>query len=249
MKRNTEKKPFLSIITVTKNNISGLQKTHKSIKNQTLKNFEWWVIDGASDDGTKDWLQTVNTNFLHEPDNGIFDAMNKGIERAAGQYLLFLNAGDQLAAEDTLENIFKNTKCRMPDFIYADSYEDNVLKKAKSHTQISRGMVTHHQAMLYHSAKLESLRYDLEYKIAADYDFTIKFIRMAKTHQHLPFPICIFETGGISQTQANFGRAEEHKIRKTLNIGTPLSRACTLMRQRLAHFIKVNLPNLYRIMR
>ena len=149
MDQDIEKQTLFTHITVALNNIEGVQKTYNSIQNQTLKNYEWLVIDGNSSDSTKEWLKTAPANWISEVDKGIYDAMNKGIERASGEYLLFLNAGDTLATSETLEKITQKLSKNKPDFIYGDAYEGNHYKRAKSHKHIARGMVTNHQAMLY----------------------------------------------------------------------------------------------------
>lgn len=249
MDQNTEKQPLFSLITITLNNIEGLQKTYNSVQNQTLKGYEWLAIDGNSSDGTKEWLKTVPATAISEADNGIYDAMNKGIERAKGKYILFLNAGDTIAGPETLHKIADTIKNDRPDFIYGDSYEDKHYKRARAHKHIARGMITSHQAMLYRRATIGNLRYSADYKIAADYDFTARFLSAAKNALYCQFPICNFESGGLSQNNAAAARTEESQIRKALGLGSPLESAFTTARQTLAQFIKTKVPALYRIMR
>lgn len=207
----TTNQPLFSVITVTRNNLSGLQKTHKSILCQTCEDYQWIVIDGASNDGTSDFLRTKNAHWISEPDNGIYDAMNKGMTQAQGKYLIFMNAGDCFATCGTLALIQKQAQ-RDPDFIYGDAFEDKNYKKARSHLKINRGMITHHQSMIY-KAPLEP--YDTRYAIAADYDATRRFLRNALHITYIPKPVCLFETGGISQQNVTQGRKEQFKIRKT----------------------------------
>lgn len=251
MSPKSEKKPLFSLISVTKNNLSGLQKTYKSIQKQYLIDFEWLIIDGNSTDGTPEWIKNHAPNGISEPDNGIYDAMNKGIERAGGQYLLFLNAGDALAEENTLQKLAATIeKSGAPDFIYGDSYEDIAgakpfYKTARSHSSIARGMFTHHQAMLYNADAIGGLRYDLRYKLAADYDFTARFLSKINVAHKCPFPICIFESGGVSQTHAADSRAEEAQIREDLKLGSPLTNKLTLLRQRAALTVRQRFPSLY----
>lgn len=99
----------LSIITINYNNRSGLQKTIESVIQQSFKDYEWIVIDGASSDGSKELLEVYSSYFTYwisEPDNGIYHAMNKGISKASGEYILFLNSGDYLYCPDTLITVF-----------------------------------------------------------------------------------------------------------------------------------------------
>ena len=92
-------KPTLSIITVNLNNCDGLQKTIDSVVGQTFTDYEWIVIDGGSMDGSRELIEQYADCLAYwcsEPDNGIYNAMNKGISRATGEWLLFLNSGDSL---------------------------------------------------------------------------------------------------------------------------------------------------------
>ncbi len=86
---------LFSVITVTRNNLVGLRRTHESLRIQSCGDYEWIVVDGASDDGTADYLKKTGANWVSEPDRGIYDAMNKGIARAQGRWLIFMNAGDE----------------------------------------------------------------------------------------------------------------------------------------------------------
>jgi putative colanic acid biosynthesis glycosyltransferase len=153
---------FLSIITVTLNNCDGLKKTAQSITYQTFKDFEWIIIDGNSTDGTKKFLKNCEANIISETDDGLYDAMNKGMKRAKGQYLLFLNAGDIFASASTLDNIY-NQANDDTDFIYGDALEiyhgRDIYKHARPHEFALSGMFTHHQSMLYRRAAIENLRY------------------------------------------------------------------------------------------
>jgi len=102
----------LSIITVNLNNKSGLQKTIDSVISQTYKDFEWIIIDGGSTDGSKELIEQYSqyiTYWISEPDKGIYNAMNKGIVQAKGEYLQFLNSGDALYDKYVLDKILKAT--------------------------------------------------------------------------------------------------------------------------------------------
>lgn len=243
----TDKIPLFSIITITRNHKSGLMKTAQSIHNQTYQNFEWIIIDGASSDGTgDDFINYRAAKIISEPDKGIYDAMNKGIDKATGDYLIFMNAGDVFASSDVLEKIDPLTKSH-PHFIYGDSREDKYYKAARSHRKINWGMFTHHQAMFYNRKDLGLLRYDLNYKIAADYDLTLRFLNSFPLQggrlgwgcnknslkiSYAPTPICIFETGGISQTNAKQGRDEQFTSRQK-------NKSCGQFKNHLIRLIQV----------
>ena len=99
----------LSIITVNLNNKDGLQKTIDSVISQTFKDFEWIVIDGGSTDGSKELIEKYSdyiSYWVSEPDKGVYNAMNKGIQVAKGEYLNFMNSGDSFICETTLQDVF-----------------------------------------------------------------------------------------------------------------------------------------------
>ena len=209
-----------SIITITKDNPVGFSKTKASVESQTFKDYEWVVIDG-------------NT----EHDNGIYDAMNKGIERSSGGYLIFMNAGDTFADSHTLSLISEYNS----DFIYGDAIEGHIIKRARPHTKIHQGMITHHQAMIYRRTSVDNLRYDEAYKLAADYKFTFQFLRRTQNVHYIPYPVCVFEQGGVSQQYAPKVRQEEAAIRKELGVYAPL----TYWRQICSYYFKQYAPQLY----
>lgn len=209
---------LFSIITVTRNNREGLAKTAQSLDLQEYDDFEWIIIDGNSEDGTDEDFEGYEAVIISEDDAGVYDAMNKGIDLATGEYLLFLNAGDTLAQTQSLKKIKEAISLSKPDFIYGDAWEFSEgrtwYKPSRSHTKLARGMFTHHQSMLYKHALIGDQRYDLNYRISADYDFTVQFLNKARTCLYLPIPLCVFEGGGISQTNVRRGRKEQFSIRR-----------------------------------
>lgn len=257
--------PTFSIITITLNNYGGLKKTYKSIKKQTLTDFQWIVIDGGSTDKTLDFLRQERSatrshkipfNFISEPDNGIYDAMNKGIEQSKGHYLIFLNAGDELAYKDTLEIIHPHTKDK-PNFIYGDALEPkgnkgkHIYKTARRYKDLAWGMITHHQAMFYrrHTIRDFKLYYSLRYYISSDYEFTARFLLKAKKIKYINKPICIFEQGGVSQINAKLGRKEQYIIRESLNMVPQPKNLWVLAVQATSWNIKNICPTLYRFLK
>ncbi len=227
--------PLLSIVTITKDNPSGFAKTSTSIAAQTFKDFEWVVVDGAV-----------------EPDNGIYDAMNKGLERSRGTYILFLNGGDAFADPETLTLIARHIESFPSDFIYGDAMEHDGkryhVKKARNHTSLVRGMFTHHQAMIYKREIIGGLRFDTNYKIAGDYDFTARFLKKTHDVSYIPAPLCLFEQGGISQRQADLGRREEYSAKIRHEICSRLIAYLTYARQVFAMAVKKNYPDFYRLL-
>ncbi len=209
-----------SIITITKNNPTGFEKTKQSVSAQIYQDYEWVIIDGDK-----------------EPDNGIYDAMNKGIERATGDYIIFMNAGDAFANGNVLMNLSQYHA----DFIYGDAIEGGYIKPSKYHSKISGGMITHHQAMVYRRDVVGDLRFDEGYKIAADYKFTFQFLKRCKTVLQYNQVICDFEMGGVSQIMAKKGRMEQAQIRAEMGVKKPL----TNFRQWFAQSVRDKFPMLY----
>lgn len=234
---------FFSIITITRNNLPGLRATADSLQQQSCRNFEWIIIDGDSSDGTKDYLATLPAQSLSEPDRGIYDAMNKGIDRATGDYLLFLNAGDCLAAPDVLSKLEQNIAGE--DFIYGDSLEGGQKKPARQHQKIVFGMHTHHQAMLYRREMIGDQRYDTTYSISADYKFTCVFLMKSRTVRYCPYPICIFEPGGVSQTNVRQGRIEQFCIREEMKSCSTTSNTLIYLGQTAIMALRRHFPALY----
>ena len=251
----TEESIF-TLITISLNNPEGLKKTGRSISAQSFQDIQWIIVDGGSQDETSEYLAGLPDHviWVSEPDKGLYDAMNKGIDclESAGSYVLFLNAGDCLADNQTLERLKRLVvkAPRTPDFIYGDSYEPNRhgrrrLKRAKSHDTKAEGMFTHHQAMLYRAGLLKMFRYNTDYRIAADYDLTLRFLEQSREIVYIPRPVCEFERGGISQQQFLTGQREQDKIRKDrLNLGF-LKRSCITGRQITANLLRHNWPGLY----
>lgn len=199
-----------SIITIVYNGSNCIKKTIGSIMHQTYDNYEYIVIDGASKDDTIQICQEYKarlSKIISEPDKGLYDAMNKGIDNASGDYIIFMNCDDTFYDSFVLEKVAIGIEeNNNPDFIYGDAIEVNedesqqFLKKARTHKWIWYGMFTHHQAMFYKLdiIKKNKLKYDLQYKIAADYAFTANYLKYCHTFLYLNFAFCGFKQGGIS---------------------------------------------------
>lgn len=210
--------PLFSIITITRNNLGGLQRTRDSLMAQDCPDYEWIVIDGASTDGSREFLNYCDARIVSEPDSGIYDAMNKGLALAQGSHIIFLNAGDSFSSSNTLGRIRKEIGGGTPDFIYGDAFEtlsngSLAYKHARPLRKAVQGMITHHQAMIYRRALIGDLRFNLSYTISADFDFTLRFLKEARTSLYLPFPVCVFENGGLSQRNIVRGRCEQFRAR------------------------------------
>ncbi len=213
---------LLSIITVVLNDRENFISTRRNLAGQNTQDFEWIVVDGGSTDGTQEAVRESShpkLRYLSEHDSGIFDAMNKGIALARGEYLLFLNAGDRLASNSTLADLSKILRepGRAIDFLYGDALEESetgvvTLKPARSHRTLWYGMFTHHQAMVYRCSLASDQMYDPGFRIAGDYDFTVRVLRRACEIRRCDFPLCVFKKGGVSERRQGLGRMENFRI-------------------------------------
>lgn len=185
-------RPLISVITITYNASSTIPMTMKSISEQTFTDFEHLVVDGASSDDTILIARQMGRECLRivsEPDNGLYDAMNKGLRMARGQYVIFMNSGDRFHAPDTLAAYASAILKRHPDIIYGDT--DIVAPDGKrigprhlsapkilTLDSFSKGMLICHQAFMV--KKNIAPFFDTDYRFSADYDWTIKCIKKSR---------------------------------------------------------------------
>lgn len=223
--KNFERIPVFSIITVCLNDCAGLMRTRASILAQSWTDYEWIVIDGASVDGTRGVLEQLPINecrWISEKDQGLYDAMNKGMQKTKGNFLLFLNSGDELASADVLASVAAAIDVNNPpQFVYGDSYEETqdgafILKRAYTHKMVWYGMFAHHQAMFFSRTCLPDA-YSTAMRYASDYGFVAACLKHADSVIKVPFPICKFESGGISQTgSTDVANREQWIVRRTI---------------------------------
>jgi glycosyltransferase involved in cell wall biosynthesis len=194
--------PCVTIITVTCNAIQSLEKTIISVLNQTYTNLEYIIIDGSSTDGTLDIIKKYEnrlTKWISEPDNGIYDAMNKGVAMASGEWVNFMNAGDYFNENETIEQVFKNYDGKA-DVIYGDVLlSDGSVKKASNIEAMKLRLPFCHQAAFTKATIFKRIKFDTNYKIIADYVlyFNTYYKHMA-CFQYLKFVVAIFDTYGFS---------------------------------------------------
>lgn len=178
-KSSTPEKPLVSIITVVFNGEKYLEETIQSVIKQTYDNIEYIVIDGGSTDRTIDIINKYDDRidyWVSEPDRGIYDAMNKGITLVSGEWINFMNSGDQFYQEDTLINVFGQRsiengicfltgRCRykLDNFSYDDRY-GNI-------HELWKGMIFRHQSLFAPVSYHKAHPFDLSYKYAADFNF------------------------------------------------------------------------------
>lgn len=211
----------LSIITICYNE-PNLEETCKSVVNQTWQDFEWIVVDGGSDKLTIDTICKYKSRidkFVSEKDNGIYDAMNKGIKLAEGGYLLFLNAGDSFFYDDVLYDIFKVHDYRS-DVLYGNEYfkYEEVfqcyvkLMPQNLTKEFFYDSTLRHQAAFIKRELFDKYGlYDETYKITADYEKFLKFFVNGAVFEYLPYIVSTFNTYGASSNFKNTG-SERNRI-------------------------------------
>lgn len=222
----------VSIITITFNPGPLFDRTVESILNQTCTEFEFVVVDGNSTDGTISNLQRylsafhakgVSVRWLSESDNGIYDAMNKGLGLAGGEYVWFVNAGDSIAEPTTLEHTLSSISASKttPDFIYGETLiVDNEgavmgerrLKAPKELTWKSfrMGMLVCHQSMLV-KRSIAPL-FDLSYRYSSDFEWTIRCLKMSNVIHNTGMVLSHFLDGGVSKKKMKASLKERFDI-------------------------------------
>ncbi|MEN5434848.1 glycosyltransferase family 2 protein [Sphingobacterium faecium] len=214
--------PTFSIITVVYNNVRDIEHTLKSVVSQTYKHVEYIVIDGLSTDGTLDVIEKYRSQvsvILSEKDKGIYDAMNKGLALATGDYVLFLNSGDELYSKETLANLAEVSEGA--DIIYGETFlinEQREIIGERRHKvpayfnwkSFRYGMNICHQAIYIKRTIAEP--YDLQYKLCADIDWVIKAAKKSSitvnAHQH----VARYLVGGMSKQRHRESLKERYDI-------------------------------------
>ena len=187
--------PKFSIITVTYNAGKVLEDTIQSVIFQTYRNVEYIIVDGHSKDNTMDIVNKYRNHIskvISEPDKGLYDAMNKGIRMATGDYLCFLNAGDEFHDNETLQKIVQTLKGKdLPDVIYGETAivdeKGHFLHMRRLSTpeqlnwkSFKQGMLVCHQAFLARRELAVHDLYDCQYRFSADFDWCIRIMKKAK---------------------------------------------------------------------
>lgn len=214
----------LSIITINYNNKSGLITTINSIVNQTNRNFEYIVIDGGSTDGSKDVILENESNissWVSEPDKGIYNAMNKGIKKATGEFVIFISSGDILFDDNVIENTIGLLDSSF-DFIYGNLYYNDNKKNIMiatppdklSFSYFIHNSLPHPACFIKRDLFEKHFYYNENLKIVSDWEFFIYCIcKQNSPYKHIDQVISNFDMSGISTNPENNLKIEnEHKI-------------------------------------
>lgn len=213
----------ISIITINYNNREGLQKTIESVASQTNKTFEYIVVDGGSTDGSAEIIKD-NCHFIDkwvsEPDKGIYNAMNKGVQMSSGEYCLFLNSGDLLHDNNVFERLTKHTFDK--DIYFGEIVATNggkAKKRGKYSLNEEITLLTIYEGYFHHAGSFIKRDLMIKYpyredlKICSDRQFFIQSIIIDNcSYGSIKTPICLFDMGGVSRTSDILLNQENNQI-------------------------------------
>lgn len=224
--------PKISIITISFNAENCIEKTIQSVIEQSYDNIEYIIVDGGSKDGTVDIIKKYDkyiTKWVSESDNGLYDAMNKGIRFATGNWICYMNCGDRFAGNNVIKDIFNtpiesNIKVVYGDTYYVSSKGKRFWKAAVVNEAISKFQPYTHQSAFFSLAKKEDLFFDNKrYRFAADYDVTCRLFKKygENAFEYRPFVVAEYEAGtGLSIQHSDIVKNEflKIKIRNRMNL-------------------------------
>ena len=218
--------PLFSVITVTYNAAAVIEDTIQSVIAQTYHHVEYIIVDGASKDHTLDIVRRYQDHIariVSEPDRGLYDAMNKGMAMATGDYLCFLNAGDSFHEDDTLQQVVHSLAPHetLPDVIYGETdlvdSEGHFVRKRRlsapetlTWKSFRQGMLVCHQAFFARRALAEP--YDLAYRFSADFDWCIRVMKKARTLHNAHVVIIDYLDEGLTTANRRASLMERFRI-------------------------------------
>lgn len=226
-----ERRPLVSVITPVFNGARTLPVCLASVAGQTLPGVEHHVIDGGSTDGTVDLLRSWDrrlASWTSEPDRGIYDAMNKGVVRARGEWLYFLGADDALASPDVLERCAPHLRSGAA-VVYGDvRYPDGAVFRSKAGPKLLVGNTIHHQGAFYAARVFDGWRYDVSLRLVADYDLNLRLHRARERFVRADVVVAQCGDEGASNVRVRESFAEMNQVRRR-HVGGPASAALTLV--------------------
>ena len=218
----------LSIITINRNNAAGLEKTMRSVATQTFKDIEYIVVDGASTDGSVEVIKKLESEFAHlkwvsEPDSGIYNAMNKGMRMASGEYFQILNSADCLASADVIERMLSALEnAGFPSILYGNMIKcfpdgKKLLDRSFAGRDITmlgmyKGTLNHDPAYIHRDLFEKYGYYDENLKIVSDWKWYMQAIVLGdEKPQYVDLDVTLFDKTGISETNLDLCKEERKK--------------------------------------
>jgi glycosyltransferase involved in cell wall biosynthesis len=202
-------RPLVSVITVVFNGESFLEKTIQSVINQSYENIEYIIIDGGSSDGTLDIIRKYEQHIDYwssEPDGGIYDAMNKGIDLANGEWLNFMNGGDEFYHQSSIAVMFADQEHLNAQIIFGNHqviYPNDRVRIAKGGkvNNLWKGSQFCHQATFIKAEYHKTAKFNLSTHIAADFEFFYNAWKASVRFHHVDKVIAKYESGGVSDVK------------------------------------------------
>lgn len=207
----------ISIVTVCFNASSTIEVTIKSVLSQTYKDIEYIIVDGKSNDET---LKIINkykkkiTKIISEKDNGLYDAMNKGVKLVKGDYVIFLNADDKFKDKNVVEHVVNSIENKVDyvygdiEFFYPDEYKFIRISRTTSLLELKKGNMPPHQGTFVRKELLEKFPFDLKYRSSADFDFFCRLIKSGAKGKKINKIISIVQSGGVSSGSVSYKETE-----------------------------------------
>ncbi len=213
-----KKQPLVSIITVVFNAAEVLEKTIKSVLDQSYTNIEYIIIDGGSKDGTVDIIKKYEKDIAYwvsEPDKGIYYAMNKGIDRATGEWINFMNAGDWFYNRESVAAVFGGRELNGYDIVYGNTEKrraENSLIYIPGDASNFYKRLMIHQSTFSRAELNRKYKFDTSYRVSADFDFMFKVFFYKHKALHVDVIVSSFDLVGFSHHNRYIGFKEDIKI-------------------------------------
>lgn len=226
----------ITIVTINYNNVSEIEKTIQSVINQEYKNIEYIIIDGGSSDGSMEVVNKYKNNIHHivsEKDSGIYNAMNKGIQLAGGEYINFMNSGDTFTDKQVISKVFAYSNNE--DIIYGHTnrvLKDKIISQKIHPSRLSYSYLIeksiNHQAMFVKLTWAKQLPFNENYKMISDWDFLIRAFHAGATAKCINIPVANFDISGFSNLDRKAGDIHEQQFNQTIKELLPEHLVCEL---------------------
>lgn len=209
---------IVSVVTVCFNAVNEIERTIISVLNQTYTDIEYIVIDGGSTDGTKDIIHKYQhriARYISEPDKGIYDAMNKGIDLATGEWINFMNAGDCFVSENVIANVAPALQGGH-DIVFGNTIMVNGrhMKLSKGQLNPDRFPKIGHQSSFVKTSLMKENHYNTRYIISADFDFLYKMYKEGKDFFYIDTEVVLYNMDGMSSNHRELLYREHCEIKR-----------------------------------
>lgn len=235
----------ISIITVSLNEAQSLKITIDSVVQQDYINKEFIIIDGGSRDESLEIIKSNKSHikkFVSEPDNGIYYAMNKGVDLATGDYTIFMNSGDLFYESNTISKVFSNTTNK--DVIYGNTlwkfYGNNRLIKASNLANLRYELPFNHQSVFVKTSLIKKFKFNTAYKFIADFEFFNKLYKANNSFQYFDLPISECDGHGVSNNYQNKSIIDKERALIIGEFSNFLFITKTMLKRKIKRVLKLN---------